>query len=160
MGQVALVASGDQAEGSVSRNGVVQRNQAGHQQATEISLGTATIARVSPRVGLSALSQAAAASHSSNPCPGSNQAKLSSPYECLQMPQHGLQGHGVFQDIPGFDDVEQLGLGAVPLSQGDPAGGRPSQGLEALSRLLDLARTQYFRQEGVSGDIEEVLLVQ
>ena len=83
MGQVALVASGDQAEGPVSGIGVVQRNQAGHQQATELPLGAAAVTRVSPRVGLSALSQAAAAPHSSNPCPGSNQAKLSSPDECL-----------------------------------------------------------------------------
>ena len=159
MGQVALVASGDQAEGAVSRIGIVQPNQAGHQQATEFPLGAAAVTHVSPRVGLAALSQAAAASHFSNPCPGSNQAKLPSPNECLQMAQHRLQDHGVFQDPPGFDDVEQLDLGAVPPSQADPGGGRLSQGLEALSGLFDLPWVEHFRQEGVSGDIEEVLLV-
>ena len=71
-----------------------------------------------------------------------------------------MQGHGVFQDTPGFDDVEQLDLGVVLPSEADPVGGGPSQALKALSGLFDLPWIEHFRQEGVSGDIEEVLLVQ
>ena len=76
------------------------------------------------------------------------------------MAQQGLQCQGVFQDTPDFDDVEQLDLGTASPSQADPGGGGLSLALKALSGLFDLPWIEHFRQEGISGDIEEVLLFQ
>ena len=114
MGQLALVASRDQAEGSISGGRVAERNQAGYQQAAEFPLGTAAVARISPRVGPPTLIQPALGARTPNPAPGSDQAKLPSPDEPLEVAQHGLKAHGVFQDAPGFDDVDQLGIVPSP----------------------------------------------